>query len=581
MSYLDVPRLHFFGAFTANPSTLNNTPTNYNLQPPLAPMWNPNGSHAWKFPNVTVQTVVGPDGPGAGDPLVGTPVASTDQPSTAKLVDLDTEQQMVSMIFGLQVQVGNAASGTVTGTFQPSPFMDIFLREFGMGQDMVFAAYYQSVLTDLQWSPTLTSPILQQLKTASPDSLSIKFVVDDMHNHSQEPNFTYGRVAGTIGPAFPGEPAHWPVGRLMRPQVVFFNPGNPFNLSGAVQVNYTPFKVDGSRGKVIVDFGNTFPTTSPPASAPATPPLPFASPPPADLGPLQVAILNPGAIGFGGSPPVILGDVDNSAQAYQATAGIQEFDATPEEIQALQGPLPPPQQPSPLGVLQPVSGALLPVVLTEDPMCTFLTASPLVLRLNPGESAEVTLNTFQFGAPAPGQTVYLQLTNSNLQGGPGNLQVGVPADAIGFPASVTTDQNGQATFTVTASPDGPGNPRGYIDGQVYGVSFSWPLQSMPDPNVAFSIHVYDKVEVPANPTWENDVEPILLPYNDLYPFMAKIIPLANEQAVEQHRADIEMRMQLPLTDPRYMPVTRDISDAKKQIVLKWLASLPGSSSGSG
>lgn len=580
MSYLDAPRLHFFGAFTANPSTLNNTPTNYQLQPPLDPDWNPNGSHAWTFPSVTVQTVVGPDGPGSGDPLVGTPVASTNQPSTAKLVDLDTEQQMVSMIFGLQIQVGNSASGTVTGTFQPSPFMDIFTREFGTGQDMVFSAYYQSVLTDLRWSPTLTSPILQQLKAASPDSLSIKFVVDDMHNDPNGPNFTYGRVVGTIGPAFPGEPANFLAGRLMRPQAVLFNPGNPFGLSGAAQVNYTPFKVDGSRGKVVVDFGNTFPTTSPPSSAPVTPPLPFASPAPADLGPLQVAILNLAPVGpqFTGGPSVFLGDVDNSAQAYQATAGIQEFDVTPEQVQALQGSL---QPPSPLGVVQTVSGALLPVVLMEDPACTYLTASPLVLRLNPGESAEVTLNTFQAGAPAPGQTVYLQLTNSNLQGGSGNLQVGVPADAIEFPASVTTDQNGQATFTVTASPDGPGNPRGYIDGQVYGVSFSWPVQSMPDPNIALSIHVYDEVGVPASPTWENDVEPILLPYNDLYPFMANMIALDNEQAVAQNRAEIEMRMQLPLTDPRYMPVTRDMSAAKTQIVLKWLASLPGSSSGSG
>ncbi len=562
MSYLDVPRLHFFGSFTANPSTINNTPTNYSLQPPLDPSWNPNGSHAWKFPSVTVQTVVGPDGPGSGDPLVGTPVTSTNQPSTAKLVDLDPEQQMVSMIFGLQIQVGSSASGTVTGTFQPSPFMDIFAREIGVGPDMVFAAYYQSVLTNLQWSPTLASPILQQLKAASPDSLSIKFVVDDLHNDSGAPNFTFGRVAGTLGPAFPGEPANFPEGRLMRPQTVWFNPNNSSGFSGAVQVNYTPFKVDGSRGKVTVDFGNTFPTATPSSSAPATPPLPFASPAPADLGPLLVTILGRGA-------PVILGPVDNSAQAYQATAGIQEFAASPEEIGALRR--------NPLGVVQPASGALLPVVLTEDPACTSLIASPLVLRLNPGESAEVTLNTFQIGAPAPGQTVYLQLTNSNLQGGSGNLEVGVPVDAIEFPASVTTDQNGQAVFTVTASPNGPGNPREFIDGQVYGISFSWPLQSMPNPNIAMSVHIYDKVAVPAAPTWENDVEPILLPYNDLYPFMANMIALDNEQAVTQNKADIEMRMQLPLTDPRYMPVTRDISDAKKQIVLKWLASLPGNS----
>ena len=179
MSYLDLPRLHFFGTFRADPSTLNNTAQNYTLQPPLSPAWNPDGSHAWQFPSCTVQTAVLASGTSASDPVVGAPVASTDKPSVAKLVDLDTEQQMVSMIFGLQVQVGNAASGTFTGTFEATAFNDIFLRMLGAQPDAVFAAYYQSVLTGVQWSKTLASPLLKALKAASPTSLSIKWVVDD------------------------------------------------------------------------------------------------------------------------------------------------------------------------------------------------------------------------------------------------------------------------------------------------------------------------------------------------------------------------------------------------------------------
>jgi hypothetical protein len=30
MSYLDLPRIHFFGVFIAEPSTINNNPRNYN-----------------------------------------------------------------------------------------------------------------------------------------------------------------------------------------------------------------------------------------------------------------------------------------------------------------------------------------------------------------------------------------------------------------------------------------------------------------------------------------------------------------------------------------------------------------------
>ncbi|HSS49619.1 MAG TPA: hypothetical protein VLX28_11805, partial [Thermoanaerobaculia bacterium] len=133
MSYLNVPRLHFYGTFTANPSTRNNNPANYNLPPdfPTPPVdpsnWNPDGNHAWTFAGCTVQTVIGPDGSPLQDPLVGTAVSSaaTEPQSSPKLVDLDTEQQLVSMIFGLQIQIGDAASGTVTGNFQPQPFNDL------------------------------------------------------------------------------------------------------------------------------------------------------------------------------------------------------------------------------------------------------------------------------------------------------------------------------------------------------------------------------------------------------------------------------------------------------------------------
>ena len=45
MSYLNVPRLHFSGSFTAAPSTVNNDPTNYNPNQTITQVaWNPNGN---------------------------------------------------------------------------------------------------------------------------------------------------------------------------------------------------------------------------------------------------------------------------------------------------------------------------------------------------------------------------------------------------------------------------------------------------------------------------------------------------------------------------------------------------------
>jgi hypothetical protein len=142
MSYLNAPRLTFFGQFSACPSTLNNDPCNYDpATKNLTPSWNPKGSHVFTITGCTITGLTMPDGSaGAGDPLLGTPVASIDEPYPAKLVDLDTEQQMVSMIFGMSLQVGSASCG-FSGAFAPVCFNDIFGRVVGGSPDSMSALY--------------------------------------------------------------------------------------------------------------------------------------------------------------------------------------------------------------------------------------------------------------------------------------------------------------------------------------------------------------------------------------------------------------------------------------------------------
>src|SRR5262249_18834950 len=137
------------------------------------------------------------------------------------------------------------------------------------------------------------------------------------------------------------------------------------------------------------------------------------------------------------------------------------------------------------------------------------------------------------------------------------------------PSSVTTGADGRASFTLTATPAGPGDPRGNIDGQVYKVTFSWPLNTSPDRWVFISARVFTLVQVPGYPSWGPDVLPILGPYYDLYPFMAQMINLADPTAVLQNGPDILFRLQVSQDDPRHMPVTRDLSANKAQIVVSW------------
>ena len=114
MSYLDAPRIHFFGKYFANPSTINNDLSNYSLKPPLDLSWNPDGSAFFRFVDCVVSGAVGNDGTalssGAGDPITKATVTTPQSPPTkvAKIVDLDPDQQSITQLFGVVVTRGPA-----------------------------------------------------------------------------------------------------------------------------------------------------------------------------------------------------------------------------------------------------------------------------------------------------------------------------------------------------------------------------------------------------------------------------------------------------------------------------------------
>lgn len=553
MSYLDAPRLHFAGTFIAKPSTVNNTASNF--EPTVTnpfPAWNPNGNHFWQFLNCSVKSAFNADGAVGQDSIINASVASTDNPSPAKLVDLDTEQQMVSQIWGLQIKVGISDSEYFVGDFKVTSFNDIFVRVINGRPDSMFSAYFQSVLENVSWSNQIESQFLSQLKSVSPNSLSIKFVVDGYDDNSSSPTFNQGRIVGTIGPAFAGEPPNFVIGRALRPA----GPNSPLNYGYA--------RVDKKRQKVYIDLGNSIPSTSPQGAPPG-------------LGTLQVAIIPPS-----GSPNVI-GEYDYSLPTYMNTAGVQEFSITPEQIKQLSS--------TPLGIMQTTSPGQSPVVpLSEGANCTYVNATQIVYRMNPGEVCNVELMAIRFGGPVAGEVVKLSLNGDLLQPAPisaappfspqpplpstptAMIPVATPASALTFDKYVTTGPDGRARFKITASD--PGNPRKFIDGQVYNVSFDWEKDHdpsfPPDTNGALSVLVFDRYK--GAPSWKS-VEPFLSQYAKLYPFMDHLFPpgLNDPTVYQQHVQAFETVLKYPLTDPRYMPVTRDMSRDKRNVLLAWLA----------
>lgn len=192
MSYLDFPRLCFRGLFQASPSTINNTPNNYdpaNWNPQATELyWAPNGDGVFDLVQCKVSAVIPPPGSScAPDTLTGQPVAAVYTNAAPKIVDLDPMQQNVSEVWGLMLQIGDPTGANVRGTFEPVAFNGIWQNSQGQHTPRSSAsgsAVYQSSLTNLNWTVG-DSDALRKLQACSPDRLSVRMVVNTHNNNPQ------------------------------------------------------------------------------------------------------------------------------------------------------------------------------------------------------------------------------------------------------------------------------------------------------------------------------------------------------------------------------------------------------------
>lgn len=561
MSYLTALRLHFAGRFQAAVSTVNNDPTHYDndrFQPSYQEYgahgtngwWNPRGSADWHLIGCRVTAAFGVDGLRASDqdPVRECLVADSDRTVPAKMVDLDTEQQLVSEIWGLEVRLCTGNGETLMrGRFHPAAFMDIWDRSASGGGDVGAGACYQSVLTDLWWADEMASPMLRQLRDAAADGpLSIKFNVDGYSNAPSSPEFTRGRVVGTIGPGSAAEPRHFVAGRRFLAEAG--QGGNFFSPKGGL--NFCTAVVDETLGKIYLDLGNSMPTTTAGGRV-------------ADLGRLTLARLED-------QTPIPLGDVDyrGDDQWYEHTAGVAEIPAdrslTAAELAAIAD--------SSLALM--LSSMVTGRAISEAPGGVVVTPDQHVFRLDPGDTARVRLTATRYGRPYPGAVIALSDYPDMLQtqvekGWP---DVDTPLSALRYPARVETDDAGLAEVRIVAS--APGNPRGYIDGQVYGVApalletigSTYPF----DPWCFVSVLVADAFTADDPPTWWGSLQPIFQQYANLYPVMDRFLDLADYESVCANRDLLALAFSLGPDDPNSMPVTRDLSRAKREAILAWL-----------
>ena len=149
---------------------------------------------------------------------------------------------------------------------------------------------------------------------------------------------------------------------------------------------------------------------------------------------------------------------------------------------------------------------------------------------------------------------------------------------LDFPKKTTI--NCEISITIQAMND-PKNIRKYKDGQIYALEYHYRKDNdsvrvrnwMTAMNTAILVLVWNGFKVPDNINWITHIRPIFQQYANLYPVMKiNFMDLGNYYDVKKHSERIRTTMVLPFDDPNFMPVTRDLSPCKTQMIVDWLKS---------
>ena len=207
---------------------------------------------------------------------------------------------------------------------------------------------------------------------------------------------------------------------------------------------------------------------------------------------------------------------------------------------------------NPLGILITPKGVAA-VGLQENSDGILVQVDRASVLMNPGETTTVGLYSSAFGQPRAKYAAAIQLVQQ--QGGDNNL----PPEGVSFPGSVTTDQNGRAGISIKANNPVP-KPAGreFVDGQLYFIGGPWASPADMAVGAPLTVKVFNAMKPIASPKWK-DVQPILQQFYTLYAYMAGIVDLSNYDSVKANAGRIKSVMDLSMSDPAYMPVTREMS----------------------
>jgi len=171
----------------------------------------------------------------------------------------------------------------------------------------------------------------------------------------------------------------------------------------------------------------------------------------------------------------------------------------------------------------------------------------------------------------PSEASYYTLSTLGTSGtnGINENNLSTPTGKLCFSSDLLEVSGGKATVTITGTD--PGNPRGYIDGQVYfgTYDFSPPVADFhQDPNDIISAQIYQQTPITGVPTWTNGIGDILRQYGMLYPIMG-LFQLWTYEGVVTNRDKIQRVLTADISQPVHMPVSRDLSTIRCNLFVDW------------
>ena len=619
-SYLDYPRIHFYGPYRADPATSNNINCSFNPDIDVykddvgnIKNWNYIGTNEFSVQNTFVTGVTTSNGD-TTDTVIGASILDSAHRPFAKMVDIDVDWQGIGaavygMMFrivwsdGVEAMKGKWATSVISQSMWPS-------RKCYEGPQDTFpiSAQATTTITNIEWGELRNSSVLKELKQLSPSKLQVSFTLSAYTRSEIEfakTSFDHGLITGTIGIGSDNEPLNYGGERWLSQNGITSPPDTssiPSTDSCYKYENFpknfqpwmfdAPFKVNETLKVLSIDLSNSLPIN-------LDRNLRY-------INPLYAGIMNieGNCIELLGHDEIPYCGDDHSGPYcsndwFKMTGGIADIKLTNDQIDSLK------------------SSASLVMVLMQDtspetkevyPNCgvpsdkhklkLMLAEAEYYMRpmekyshfLQPSVSKSVSFSFLvsQFGKPAPGVDVKLERSQEAL-----------PKDGV-IPDKWTTktDSDGIAKFTFTVvkemHPDRQYiNEKGDvvppcleynssvmtlpIDGQVYGFKFCPSEGEKEGECSSFSfnpitIRAFSDLTYPEHPTWEDDIQPIFTQYHHLYPVMQNILNLSDYKSViePENLGLLKLSMSLSIEDPNYMPVTRDLPEPQRQMILRWL-----------